>query len=207
MGNLDLSNEIKNYRLSKSWSQAQLTEITGLSLRTIQRAENSGKCSHESLLAIASAFDIDVEHFTLFLKKSEKSISFDLFRNISFRSISIIGIILILSAFYFALTNALKYNLSIHFLPMTWESFKSNTKLFFLFNNISPVMFLGGLTVAFLINLFSILKIELSKNSDYFISKIKLVPKPANLIIVCTSLLIILMLCYAFVENFGYIIH
>jgi len=35
-----------------------------LSLRTVQRAEHDGRCAHETLLALAAAFDLDVEHFT-----------------------------------------------------------------------------------------------------------------------------------------------
>ena len=208
MENLDLANEIKKNRLSKSWSQAQLAEIAGLSLRTIQRAENSGKCSQESLLAIASAFDVDVELFTKFQKSPAKSISFDLFKDVSLKTISIVGLILVFPAFYFALTNILKYNLNIDFLPMPWEGLQSNPKLFFLFNNLSPVIFLGGLAAALLINLFSILRIEFSKNPDHFIGKLILIPKTANLAVVCASaFIIVLMLGYAFVENFGFIFH
>lgn len=55
---------IRCEREKRSWSQAQLSEIAGLNIRTIQRAESTGRCSHETLLAIAAAFDIDVTAFT-----------------------------------------------------------------------------------------------------------------------------------------------
>ena len=48
---------IRKLRLEKSWSQEHLSLVSGLSLRTVQRIENEGKCSFESKKAIASAFD------------------------------------------------------------------------------------------------------------------------------------------------------
>ncbi len=47
-------------REGKAWSQEHLAEITGLSLRTIQRVEAEGKASHETRLALAAAFDCQV---------------------------------------------------------------------------------------------------------------------------------------------------
>ncbi len=56
---MDISaNKLKQYRTENGWSQEQLAELSGISLRTIQRAEKEGRCSHESAMAIASAFDI-----------------------------------------------------------------------------------------------------------------------------------------------------
>lgn len=53
--NVDL---LKKLRKEKAWPQDQLSEISGLSLRTIQRIEKSGNASLESKKAIASAFGI-----------------------------------------------------------------------------------------------------------------------------------------------------
>ena len=49
---------IKKLRSERCWSQEQLSLVSGLSLRTIQRVENEGNCSLDSKKAIASAFDI-----------------------------------------------------------------------------------------------------------------------------------------------------
>ncbi|MEI8658184.1 DUF4019 domain-containing protein [Vibrio sp. Hal054] len=51
---------IKKLRSGKFWSQEHLALIAGISLRTVQRAENEGKCSLESQKAIAAAFELDV---------------------------------------------------------------------------------------------------------------------------------------------------
>lgn len=53
------SNKIKQLRIAKNWSQEQLSEACGLSLRTIQRLENGGNASIESVRALSTVFDID----------------------------------------------------------------------------------------------------------------------------------------------------
>jgi len=50
--------KLKAYRAENGWSQERLAEISGISLRTIQRVEKEGRCSNESCMAIASAFGI-----------------------------------------------------------------------------------------------------------------------------------------------------
>jgi len=50
--------KLKKFRKYSGWSQERLAEISGLSLRTIQRIETSGNASLESQLAIATAFSI-----------------------------------------------------------------------------------------------------------------------------------------------------
>ncbi len=53
------SNLVKKLRTAENWSQEQLSEKCGLSLRTIQRLENGGNASVESVRALAVAFGID----------------------------------------------------------------------------------------------------------------------------------------------------
>ena len=50
---------VKKFRLQKCWSQEQLAEMTGLSVRTIQRLEKGQAASMESLKSLASVFEID----------------------------------------------------------------------------------------------------------------------------------------------------
>lgn len=54
------ANLVKSLREQRSWTQSHLAQVTGLSDRTIQRIESDGTASKESLLALASAFEIDV---------------------------------------------------------------------------------------------------------------------------------------------------
>jgi transcriptional regulator with XRE-family HTH domain len=51
---------IKKIRISKGWSQEQLSQFSGLSVRTIQRIERGHNAGLESLKCIAAAFDMDI---------------------------------------------------------------------------------------------------------------------------------------------------
>lgn len=52
------SARIIELRKAKAWSQQYLSDVAGLSLRTVQRIENHGAGSNDSLKAIAMAFDL-----------------------------------------------------------------------------------------------------------------------------------------------------
>jgi transcriptional regulator with XRE-family HTH domain len=51
---------MKGLREERNWSQEQLAESSGLSLRTIQRIEGSNTAGSDSMEALAAAFDIEV---------------------------------------------------------------------------------------------------------------------------------------------------
>ncbi len=53
---------IKEIRISKGWSQEQLAQFSGLSVRTIQRIERGHNAGLESLKCIAAVFEIDVSN-------------------------------------------------------------------------------------------------------------------------------------------------
>lgn len=59
------SSLVKKLRTAKNWSQEQLSEACGLSLRTIQRLENGSNASIESVRALATAFEIDPNELML----------------------------------------------------------------------------------------------------------------------------------------------
>lgn len=63
------ANKLKHLRDSKCWSQQQLSELSGLSLRTIQRIESKSVASQESIKCLASVFEISVNE--LFATHSE----------------------------------------------------------------------------------------------------------------------------------------
>jgi transcriptional regulator with XRE-family HTH domain len=47
-------------RLERHWSQDQLVEMSGLSMRTIQRIENGENAGLESLKSLAAVFEINI---------------------------------------------------------------------------------------------------------------------------------------------------
>ena len=51
---------IRELRKQKYWSQDQLAQMSGLSLRTIQRIERDQKAGLESLKALSAVFDIEI---------------------------------------------------------------------------------------------------------------------------------------------------
>ena len=54
---------VSERRRQQSWSQDELATAAGLNLRTIQRIENIGTASLQSMKAIASALEAEVEDF------------------------------------------------------------------------------------------------------------------------------------------------
>ena len=50
---------IQTLRLKRGWSQQQLAEASGLSVRTIQRIETGHPASTESLKSLAAVFEVD----------------------------------------------------------------------------------------------------------------------------------------------------
>jgi len=56
---------VRKLRLEKCWSQEQLAEFSGLSVRTIQRIERGQKPSLESLKSLAAVFEIDASELTM----------------------------------------------------------------------------------------------------------------------------------------------
>ncbi len=52
--------DLKEMRLQRHWSQEQLAEMSGLSIRTIQRIENGENAGLESLKSLAAVFEIAI---------------------------------------------------------------------------------------------------------------------------------------------------
>jgi transcriptional regulator with XRE-family HTH domain len=53
--------KIRTLRVQRGWTQEQLAEIAGISLRTIQRAEAANSAAFETIRAIAAAFETDFD--------------------------------------------------------------------------------------------------------------------------------------------------
>ncbi|BFM13413.1 2TM domain-containing protein [Simiduia litorea] len=51
---------IRKLRLQKGWSQEQLAELSGLSVRTIQRIERGQTAGLETLKSLAAVFDVEL---------------------------------------------------------------------------------------------------------------------------------------------------
>jgi transcriptional regulator with XRE-family HTH domain len=56
---------VRKLRLERGWSQETLAELSGLSVRTIQRLERGGKASLETLSGLAATFEISVSDLSV----------------------------------------------------------------------------------------------------------------------------------------------
>ena len=56
---------VKKLRTARHWSQEQLATACGVNLRTIQRLENTGKASMESVRALAAVFEVNADDLIL----------------------------------------------------------------------------------------------------------------------------------------------
>ncbi|MEM9778262.1 MAG: helix-turn-helix domain-containing protein [Chloroflexota bacterium] len=59
------SDKIRLWRKERGWSQEQVAEKAGISLRTIQRIENSGTASSDSAASVADAFGTKITDFMI----------------------------------------------------------------------------------------------------------------------------------------------
>jgi transcriptional regulator with XRE-family HTH domain len=209
MKSLLLAEKIKALRLERAWSQAQLSEISSLSIRTIQRIELDGRCSQETLLAIASAFEVDVTEFTLLLKESVEKYSFYIFgwkfsaEWLKPRTAVIVSLLLISPAVYFMSAAILKYVFNIPFFFDPLLIFYSSQEVLWWFNIISPAVFLFGLIVSIMLNMFVMLSLKIWRENKTIRSDISFKPKLANLIISGISFIsLALLFAYAVGENF-----
>lgn len=66
--------KLKQLRDSKAWSQSHFAEISGLSLRTIQRIEKSGIASPESVKSICATFGIQINELSV-VKEHQKELA------------------------------------------------------------------------------------------------------------------------------------
>ncbi|MGI9221344.1 MAG: helix-turn-helix domain-containing protein [Woeseiaceae bacterium] len=64
---------VKELRQERNWSQEKLADLSGLSLRTIQRVEAENKAGFDSLRALALAFEIENSALQLELAMDKSS--------------------------------------------------------------------------------------------------------------------------------------
>ena len=60
---------IKSFREQHGWTQQQLADAAGLSLRTVQRIEKQGNASTESVLSLCAVLEITIDELKKVPKK------------------------------------------------------------------------------------------------------------------------------------------
>lgn len=114
------------------------------------------------------------------------------------------GFVLLLAPLYFVSASLLKYGLGVGFLFDPLEFFLSEPGRRYVFNLISPVVFLGGLVLALALNGYSIVRLGVGREDGAVVGTMRLEMKPANVVVAVVSLLLLgTLVGYVFVENFA----
>jgi hypothetical protein len=112
------------------------------------------------------------------------------------------GLILLLSPLFFVAASLLKYELGIGFLFDPLEALLSDPERLRVFNLVSPVVFLGGLLLALILNAYAVLRLNVGREDGAIVSTVRLETKFWNIAVVAVSLLLLATLVgYIFVEN------
>ena len=115
------------------------------------------------------------------------------------------GFILTLAPFYFVAANVLKYELGVLFLSSPLEYLYADPQIFHWFNIFSPVLFLGGLFLAFLCNFLPIVRFNFRRDANKFIGTITVKTHLLNLAVIGLSgLLLAVLVGYVLVENIAH---
>jgi hypothetical protein len=117
-----------------------------------------------------------------------------------------IGLALLVAPLYFVCASLLKYGLGIGLLFDPLETFLSvSQRREDAFNLVSPVVFLGGLGLALALNMYAVLRLNVSRENGTIVSTARLRIKFLNIAVVAmSSLLLATLVGYAFLENFAY---
>jgi hypothetical protein len=100
----------------------------------------------------------------------------------------------------------LKYGLGLGFLfdPLD-KALMSDPDRLRVFNLVSPVVFLGGLSLALMLNVHAVLRFNLRREDGAIVSTVRVEMKLANIAVVAVSCLLLgTLVGYFFLENFTY---
>lgn len=144
---------LRKLREAKSWSQAHLAQAAGLNVRTVQRIEAGEPCSYETMMSLAAALGTDVAQLELELRPARAEHALSPGR-------SVLALAAVAPAALFVMVNLLR---SVAGITAPYDFFAaSGTRLmrFETFNQVSPVIFLGGAAVALAISLPAIVRVR-----------------------------------------------
>ena len=116
---------------------------------------------------------------------------------------ALLGLILAAPAALFLLANLLN-ELGIGFFYAPVEALISEPYRQQLFNLVSPVVFLGGIAIALLLNLLAIAELNFRWEQKRLVSTLTIEPRTLNLaLILAIGMMLAMFVAYAFVENFA----
>lgn len=219
MQQIDLANTIRQFRSDRAWTQEHLALAAGLAARTVQRVEESGQCSRETLLALAGAFDIDVAVLTLYTAISSKPHHEPDYQEPSRSRVArLVDILLIrrvpdhqriawtlaamFPAAYFVTANVLNFIFGVPWLYAPMDALLRLPLADVLFEALAPVVFLGGLAWALAANLAAMLDLQLALDKGTLRGTVVFKPRWASgLVFGAAGLSLGILLLYLAAEN------
>jgi hypothetical protein len=119
---------------------------------------------------------------------------------------AIIGLGLSAPALFFAVASLLKSNFGVNQPFSLFESMIATPERLCLFNIISPVVFVGGLLVGVIVNLYPQIEMQFRRDQGRLVATITAEAKPINLaIVILGCLLLALLFGYVTVENLSHL--
>ena len=215
-----LPQAVIDLRLEKAWTQDHLARAAGVATRTVQRAERWGRCSAETVLALAAALDVDVTQLLVPAaarhgtgqaagsapSRIQRLIAFVLLRQLSPRQRAGWSLAALLPGAYFATANILYYRFGIPALYLPMQSLLDVDMIGTLFNLFSPVLFMGGLGWAILVNLDALISLRLVASDKPISGTFYFRPRLANGVVLgIAGIFLGILLLYLVVENAGHL--
>jgi hypothetical protein len=116
-----------------------------------------------------------------------------------------LGFVLLVAPLYFVSASILKYEMGIGLLFDPLEALLSEPGRRQVFNLVSPVVFLGGLILALVMNARAVLRLNIGREDGAIVSTVRLQARFWNIAVTAVSLLLLVtLLGYFFAENFVY---
>ncbi len=118
---------------------------------------------------------------------------------------AVLGLVLLAPAAFFLLANILN-ELGVGLVYAPVEALTSAPHRQRLFNLVSPVVFLGGLAAAFLLNVLAIARLDLRWEQKRLATTVTIEPRTLNVALIATGgLMLATFVAYLFVENYAII--
>jgi hypothetical protein len=115
------------------------------------------------------------------------------------------GLALLSAPLFFVAASLLMYELGIGSLFDPLEVFLSDPQRLRIFNLVSPVVFLGGLSLALALNAYAVLQLNVGREDGAVVGTVRLEARFWNIAVMAVSLLLLVtLLGYFFAENFVY---
>jgi hypothetical protein len=115
------------------------------------------------------------------------------------------GLALLSAPLFFVAASLLKYELGIGSLFDPLEVFLSDPQRLRIFNLVSPVVFLGRLSLALALNAYAVLQLNVGREDGAVVGTVRLEARFWNIAVMAVSLLLLVTLVgYFFAENFVY---